>query len=131
MDLTMEDLFANPNKYGVPTFEQFCANPDAWRKSADEALEQVDIGSVLGLKNRVEKMTYEVAGYNCKTLEEAQRVALNEGWDLRKIEYKPEIRDQGGGKCIIHVVFEPGKTHTERVVEQAVQSLLSTDGEKP
>lgn len=123
-DVVMEDLLNNPKAYGLPTFEEFSKNPERWRKAAEDIFSQVDIGSVLGLKNRVANHTYEVSGYKCKTLEECERIALNEGWDLKQLEVCPEIIPLGGDKCEIHVVFKQKKMSTERIVDEAVKSII-------
>jgi len=125
-DLQIEDLLNNPKAYGLPTLEEFAANPEKWRKAADQVLKSVDIGSTTGLKNMVVKQTYEVAGYKCSTLEEVERVALNEGWSLKNLEIKPNLIPLGGGKCDVHIVFTPGKRHTEQMIEQAVSQLIVT-----
>ena len=129
-DVVMEDLLNNPKAYGLPTFQEFCKDPDRWRKSADKVLGAVDIGSVGGLKKFVAEQTYEVAGYKCKTLEECQRVAQNEGLSIESMEMKPEVYKLGGDKYGILVSFIKKQLSTERLVEEAVKNLVSTEGSK-
>lgn len=123
MQIKIDDLLNDPKKFGLPTFEEFAKNPDQWRKAADEALCLAEKGSQLeGLRKLVVKKTYQVAGYKCDTLEEAERVALNEGWDLRMMDMQPHIVPLGGGKCNIHIVFVNKQTK-EQVVDEAVRKL--------
>jgi hypothetical protein len=125
-DLQIQDLLANPKAYGLPTLEEFAAAPEKWRKAADDIFKTADIGSTMGLKNIVAKQTYEVSGYKCDTLEEVERVALNEGLDIKLLELKPQIIPLGGGKCNIHVVFAPKVMTTENMIEQAVSQIITT-----
>lgn len=125
-DINIEDLLNDPHAFGVPTFEEFAKNPEAWRKASDEILKIVDASSATGLKNLVVKQTYEVAGYKCKTLEEVERVAKNEGWDMLKMSIEPQIIPETGGKCTIHVKFVPQQATKESIIEDAIRASLST-----
>lgn len=122
-DIQLEDMLNNPKAYGLPTYEEFAANPEKWRKARESVFEMVDIGSTNGLKNYVVKHEYEILGYKCKTLEEVQRIADNEGLEVSKLEIKPEILPQGGGKCNILVRFERAKQTTEQVIDEAIRNL--------
>ena len=106
-DLTVEKLMADPAKYGFPTFAQFCRTPEKWRPDTeDDRLARVD-RSTQTFKAIVSKQVYRVAGYDVATLEEAQRIARNEGVDLSKCKLCPLVVPEPGGKCKIVVEFLP------------------------
>lgn len=123
VELTIEDLERDPHKFGLPTFEEFSKNPEKWRKVPDELFALVDVGSTNGLKNLVVAHEYEVSGYKCKTLEEVERVALNEGMDIKMMDIKPEVIPLGGGKCNILVRFVARKPTTEEMIQDAIKNL--------
>ena len=107
-DATFEDIQANPEKYGAPTFEQFKANRDKWLGRWDDKFAEVDRGSQMaGLGRMIKKYKFEVGGRQCKSLEECERIATEMGIDLRSKEYdyKAEIIPQGGGTCDVLVKF--------------------------
>ena len=92
-------------KMGAPTFEQFCKNPDKYRKitqSVNEVLGGVDKSSQI-FKELISKQVYEIRGFRVKTLEEVERIANDHNIPLDK--YTAEIEPQGGGKCDVVVRF--------------------------
>lgn len=105
-DLTVEDLAADPKKYGLPTLQEFMKDPERYRNQfdAEARLGTIDNGSVL-LKN-IKRHIYFVNGYKCKNLEEAQVTAKNMGYVLGESNPKPEIVRSTDGKFEIHVRFE-------------------------
>lgn len=101
---------------GVPTFEQFCKNPKRYRKNAEETFEAVDEGGH-AMRHLMHSMTYEIFGYKCTTLEEVQRIASSQGFQIDHLEAKPQAIPEPGGsgsapKCRMHVVFEPKSIYT-------------------
>lgn len=90
--------------WGAPTFEEFCRNPEKWRGREDDSLASADVGSQT-LKGMVKKHIYEIEGYRCKSLEEVERVARNQGIPIRELDYRPELIPIGAGKCDILVKF--------------------------
>ena len=119
-DLTIEDLMVDPKSFGAPTFEEFAKNPDKWRLAKERIFDQVDVGSLGPLKNFIAKQTYEIAGYKCSSLEEVERVAKNEGYDIRFLEIAPQIVKEGADKYSIHVVFQAGRKQREKIFEQVM-----------
>lgn len=104
-DAAFEDLVQNPNKFGLPTFEEFKNNREKWLGKRDDSFDQVDKGSK-NLSRMVKKQKYEIAGRKCKSLEEVERVAHCElGIDIDKLDYRPELIPQGGGTCDVLVKF--------------------------
>lgn len=113
LDLTLDDLQEDPKKFGLPTFEEFCANPDRWRKRNEDAFNLIDAGSQ-AMKNQIEKHVYYVAGYKCGSLEIAQKVLMDEygisaAKDFSDIGVTIELEDSRMGKYIAHVKIDPKK----------------------
>jgi len=103
----VEDLSENPTKYGLPTFEQFAANPDKYRNvaSADELLAQIDKGSLM-LGRMVVGHEYWVGYYHVTSLEKAERLLREMGTTISKETFTAELKDIGAGKCKIVVKFK-------------------------
>jgi hypothetical protein len=97
---------------GGPTFEEFSKNPDKFRGSEEDSLNQVEKGSSVFYKGV--KYKYEIEGYKCKTLEEVERVAKSQGIPLRELDYRPEIIPQGGGRAEFNVKFMPKSQRDKR-----------------
>ncbi len=75
---SIEELVENPSKYGMPTFDEFIKNKRKYLGSKEEMLESIDRGDPLTkLKHR-----YYVEGYRVETLEQAERLALDMGFNL-------------------------------------------------
>lgn len=102
-ELTLEQLMADPKKYGLPTFKEFIKDPEVFKFTEDSRLATVDAGSVY-LKN-IKKHVYYVNGYKCDTLEKAQDVAKNMGHVLGSINPEPDMQRSTNGGYEIHVHF--------------------------
>lgn len=107
-EVQLADIIANPNKFGAPTYEQFCRNPNRWRLPSDSVLQSASAGS--RVFNNVKKQRYEVlrptgAVTKCQTLEEVERVCLSEGIAIEELEMRNELIDVGAGKVEILVQF--------------------------
>ena len=102
-DTTLEDLINDPKKYGVPSFMEFCQNP---QKLNIDNLAIVDQSSSQ-LRRIMKGQTYKVLGIECKTLEKAEELAKDLGHDIRTMDFKPEIENLGGQWCNIIVNFVP------------------------
>lgn len=103
-DREWEELLENPNKFGAPTFDEFVANREKYIGRDDDRFSEADRGSS-HLKSVVQRHVYEIEGYRCKTLEEVEKVARNQGINLRELDYRPEVIPLGGGKCDLLVKF--------------------------
>lgn len=109
-EVSYEDIMANPHEYGIPSFAEFARNPAKWRARADEAFASIEKGSEM-LGKVVRKHTYKfkkgTKEWTCKSLEEVQRVAENEGFPLQTLDFKGEMRQLGEGKYEIVVTIFP------------------------
>jgi len=104
MELTsFEDLEKNPNKYGVPTFEQFAKNPGFFRVNPEEAFLHAETGSTIFKKHI--KYRFFIDGYECKSIEEVERIAVDQGYRREDLDICPEIIPAGGGRAEFHVKF--------------------------
>lgn len=102
------DILEDPTSFGMPTFKQFCANPDKWRRPADEILRSVDLGSTT-LKS-LRKHAYYFEAYPCKSLEEVERIAAAEGVLAEQLQLKVGLETLGDGyKAHCHF-YRPGWT---------------------
>lgn len=108
----MEDIVADPTKYGAPTFEEFRRSPERFLGRQDQILSSADKGSKF--LNNVQRHIYEIEGYRCKTIEEVERVAASQGIPLRELDYRPELIPQGGGRADILVKFVSKTTRDAR-----------------
>lgn len=99
------DIVDDPKKYGMPTFQEFAKNPDAYRLSDDFMLGVIDAGDK-NLKE-VKRHIYKVFGYKTKSLAEAERIARNHGYSITSMKCKPEVRQDHSTKLYIEVSFEP------------------------
>lgn len=106
----MDEIFENPNKFGVPTFEQFSKNPDKYRRPVEGLFETADKGSTV-LKGLIKEHVYEIMGYRTKSLEEVQRIMRNEGANPDDYEMRPELERLTAGKlrAIVRIVKKKPK----------------------
>lgn len=102
-EVKIEDIIADPNKFGAPTFEQFCKNPERFRGRPDDILSSADRGS--SIISSVQKQIYEIEGVRCKTLEEVERVAGDMGISLKELDYRAELIPLPGQNSEILVRF--------------------------
>lgn len=103
--MSLEEIQNNPGKFGAPTFEEFKRNRSKYLGKKDDTFGIIDHGS-RNLRRAVNKHIYEIEGYQCKTLEEVERVAKEQlGLDINDLDYRPDIIPQGGGRCDIKVKF--------------------------
>lgn len=112
-ELTIDDLIANPTKYGVPSFGQFKKNRQLYMGREDESMSQVSNGSkVLG--KYVKNHRYYFGVYKCHTLEEVERTALNHGIPLSDLVYVPELIPTGGQWADMKVTFMSKEEYNRR-----------------
>lgn len=102
----MDDIFDNPKKYGMPTFEEFSKNPDKWRKPPEEIFAQVDNGSQF-LKNQISKYRFELFGHQTDKLEKLYDIVRDYGIPFTALKIEPQLIPLGGGKCDVLVKFVP------------------------
>lgn len=105
--LDIKDVFDDPNRFGIPTFEQYAKNRDFYFRHfyghEEDILASADRGS--NIRDTIVKHKYELDGYHCNSLEEVERVAKGQGIPLKSLEYRPEMIPLGGGKYEILVRF--------------------------
>jgi hypothetical protein len=106
---SLEELQANPNKYGLPTFEQFRQNPGRWRMPKDIMLQKVDEGSQTLL--RVRKHLYfarlpDGREIPCgDSIARCEKTLKDAGFDILKCKLKPELVEDHSTGIIVKNYF--------------------------
>lgn len=90
---SIDDVLESPEAFGWVSFENYKRNRDKYVGRDDDEFALIDRGSTL--INNVRRQIYEVEGYRVKSLDEAERVAKNMGYDIRDLEAKPEVIQAG------------------------------------
>jgi hypothetical protein len=103
-DATWEEFSANPEKFGFPTFDRWEKEREKFISRDDDILASADKGSEL-LSRSVKRHVYELEGYRCKNLEEVERVAREQGINLKGLDYRPQLVQAGAGKYDVIVRF--------------------------
>lgn len=108
--MEIKDLEQNPNKFGFPTFEQFAKNPEHFKNkflgTETQALESVSNGSSNNaLRQATKETVYEILHYRTKKLEDVERIARDNGIDLRAMKYRAVINNMGGHMGQVVVKF--------------------------
>ena len=107
-EASLDDMIDRPHKYGLPTIEEYAANPEKYRKGVEELFEIVDKGST-SLNRLIRKHEYRIMGYKCKTLEEVHKIMSAEGKTISDYTAKPELIDNltaGKLTCIVTFVLK-------------------------
>lgn len=113
---SIADLIKDPKKYGFCTFEEYRKDKKRWQFNAEQIFEIVQ-GAGTNHKKSLKKLRFEVNGHRAETLEQVQRIAREEGLDMRTLDIWPEIIDLGGQWCDILVKFMPREEVQRRIAE--------------
>lgn len=112
--VTIEDLQADPAKYGAPTFVQFCANKGKYLGRYDDAITAIGDGPTKFRKD-LNKIRYQIHYVDIKE-SEVERALSDYGYSLADIDLenqkstlkkKMDMIPLGGGKYDIVVNFLP------------------------
>jgi hypothetical protein len=98
---TLDDLVKDPEKYGVPTFEEFMRLRDRERLDAEQLYFKAfsDQPGSSNIGHLITSIRYKCFGHDCgKSLEQVQRVAENEGVHHSQLVFKPEMTQDTAGK---------------------------------
>jgi hypothetical protein len=112
---TIEDLQANPQAYGLPTYQQFLKNRDLYLGRSDEQMIALSEGPQIGRKD-LNKIKFQLHGVDLPNEESVEKALADHGYTLDEIDL--EKRDGrlkksinmiplGGGKFDILVNFQP------------------------
>jgi len=104
MHLTIEDIIANPKKYGAPTFEEFKKNPEKFRRSKEALITSAD-GGTKNIKG-IKRHTYKVDGIKCESPEHCQRTMIERGLTEKDLNLTVELEDMKNGEIVAHVHFK-------------------------
>ena len=108
---SLEDLEQNPNKYGMPTLDEFSRNREKYMGREDDEIAAIDAGDpALGCRQK-----YYVEHYRVDSLEQAQRIALDMGLNLfHDFIVDPQLRTDSGGGFYNEVRFRSKRSIAER-----------------
>lgn len=107
----IEELIENPSAYGMPTFDEFVRNKKKYMGGPEDMLEAVDRGDPI-LKARHK---YFVENYRVDSLEQAERIARDMGFDLyENFVLDPQITHDESGRLITEVRFREKKALERR-----------------
>lgn len=103
---SIEELTLDPTQYGLPTFQEFAANPDKWRTPVGELMGKIDEGATV-LKH-LKEHRYYFEGIAAKSLADVQRIAADFGVIVDNLSpncVKIGLEKVSGGKFIAHCTF--------------------------
>jgi hypothetical protein len=103
--MEIDDIQRNPENYGLPTFENFSKNVGKYLGTDEDIFASIDNGSQMGLRGRLNKVSYEVEGHRSNSLERIYSVIRDYGIPFKDLDYQPQIIPCGGGKCDVLVKF--------------------------
>lgn len=103
-NLSQEDILEDPNRYGLPTFQEFCKNPEKWRANPEQVLIDATRGSTI-LKKAISKITFAFRCWETSSAEKIERILADYGLKPQDVEMKPELIYLGNGKCKCIVNF--------------------------
>jgi len=109
-NVTMDDLLTNPHSFGLPTFKEYCQLRERqFQIQREELIAAIDRGS--NNLTKIKKHRYFIGGYECKTLEQVERLAIEMNVDIYSMRddgslpYRAESVDSGrelNGEIHIH-----------------------------
>jgi hypothetical protein len=102
--LTLQDIANNPNAYGVPTFDQYCKNPDLYRRGFERLFTELTLGPDTYRKDTRE-IWYWVGINKCKTMDRAHVIMRDMGWDQRYVGARIDTATTTAGKLVFNVRF--------------------------
>lgn len=114
-NVTIEDIMADPNRYGAPTFDQFKNNYGAYQRRHDDAMTAISQGPSAFRKD-LNRIIYQVNGVELLGEDAVEAALLDHGYSLQDIDIENrnsrlkkqiEMVPQGGGKYDIVVNFLP------------------------
>lgn len=103
-DVTAEDVFKDPKKFGLPTFEEWPKVREKWLKTLNGEFGLIDAAGA-NTKHVTKKINYQYGMYKTARLEEMENILNNEGLTIHDVEWKPEFVNELGQKADILVRF--------------------------
>lgn len=102
--MDMDDLLRDPKKYGLPTFDEYCKNPDAYRNSVERLMKEVEQG-LSGFQGGLGDRTYFVSHYKCNSITKAMEIMRELGWDPKRLDMKIDPDKGTAGRVNFKVTF--------------------------
>lgn len=89
--MELDDMLAVLIPAGFPTFDQFKKDPDKYRVAGNHLFESAD-ASTITLRKALSKQKYCWRNeYKCKSLEQLETIAKNEGYSVDDLEMQPKV----------------------------------------
>jgi hypothetical protein len=110
-NVSIQDIAENPERYGMPTLSEFVRNKEKYMGRPDDELAAIDQGDPqLGCLQK-----YYVEGYRVDSLDQADRIARDMGYDLCKdFILDPQLRPDDRGGFYNEVNFRAKSSVTKR-----------------
>ena len=117
-DTDLEEVMADPKKFGLPTFEEWKKNPDLLKNQLS-VFDSVDNGPQKLLKTQLRRIRYQWRGYYFDKIEHVERAIHSDGVDVNELDYQPEVIPQGGGKLDLLVrIVKKGRKDAASLIEK-------------
>jgi hypothetical protein len=116
-DAQLEDILADPHKYGLPTFSEFCKNKAKWMPDPMAEINSVDRGDpMLGCFQKYFVEDKRGKRFGPLPLEMIEAISLDMGLSLEHDFIKdPQLRPNGAGGFFNEVTFRPNPMAIKRV----------------
>ena len=102
--LSMADLMNNPKLYGLPTFDEYCAAPDDYRKSFKRLMTELEHGPD-SYRKETREIIYWVGLNRCRSPERAMDIMLDMGWNPLYVDARIDPATGTAGKLTFNVRF--------------------------
>jgi hypothetical protein len=114
-EIDFQKVVDDPKSFGAPTFEEFAKNPNKWLPRDEEVFDSIDNGPTdSSLRQYIDKFVYEIEGYQCHSIEEAYRVAKEQGIPLKSLDYRVQILPETSYKGKFLVKIAPKQEFEKR-----------------
>lgn len=95
-DMTLDDMLSVLVPAGFPTFDEFRRNPDKYRDRPEQLFESAE-ASTQTFRRAVVKQKYCWRNtYPCDSLEQIERIAREEGFNVNDLEMQPGVISKTG-----------------------------------
>jgi hypothetical protein len=100
----MQDLLSNPKAYGLPTFDEYCKDPDTYKQSYKRLLTEAELGPD-AYRGQTREIWYWVGLNKFKTTDRAHQCMQDMGWAGKDVAMRVDTDKGTAGKLIFNVRF--------------------------
>lgn len=102
--MDFDEFAAKPEAHGLPSFSEFCKNPEKFLGRPDDIFICLDnIKSALQTRFKKDAIKYELFGYRTTRVEELQRMCQEMGLNPKDLDFTAHLIPQGGGSTDVLV----------------------------